>query len=188
MLRAAIFITILRRQQQHRRQNERAQGPAIAAPSTSASRSHAAIAGSNTSRARHARPAVVTGVAAGTVVLPACLGAPCAAVGGDVQLHECSPLGRSGGGNDTHSDTPLAHVDVKDPPNTGERTHPQRTNGGAVGAVAVRAPRTGVTRRQQAAPADRQTGRQRTAQWWLYYCRCRLQRERRTYDGLAEQW
>ncbi len=122
---------------------------------TSSSHSHDAVCGP---RARHARPSVVTRVTAGGVVLPACLVAPCVAVGGDVQIHECSPLVRSGGGHDTHSDNPLerrAHVQDKNPTDVGERTRQQRINSDAVRAVTARAPRRGM--RQRAAPADRQT-------------------------------
>jgi hypothetical protein len=117
MLRQHMFNTVLRKQQSTR-----------AAQCTSAcdshalvsrSHSHAAVCRSATSRACHARPAVVTRVTAYGVVLPAGVDAPRAASGGNVEVHECSPLSSSGGGHDAHSDTPLdrrAHVQNKPPP------------------------------------------------------------------------
>jgi hypothetical protein len=70
---------------------------------SSTSHSHVFVYGSK-SRARHAHPAVITRIAAVRVVLPAVVVAPSAAVGGDVQIHKCSPLVRSGGGHDTNLD------------------------------------------------------------------------------------
>jgi hypothetical protein len=185
ILRPHALTAVLQRQQSTRMAQCTSASDSHALDSTS--RSHVAIARSTTSRAGHARPAVVTRITAGGVVLPACLGAPRAAVGGDVKLHECSPLVRSGGGHDTHSDTPLerrAHVQDKNPTYMGERRRQQRINGDAVRAVAVRAPRRWM--RQRAAPADRPTDRQRDSA--QPNGDCRLRRGRRKDDGLAEQW
>jgi hypothetical protein len=126
----------------------------------SRSHSHIAIARTTTSRASHARPVAVTRIEVGVVVVPA--REPRAAASGDVQLHECSPLVRREGGNDTHSDTPLerrAHVQDKSPSNMDSQTRQQRINSDAVGAVAFRAPWREM--RQRAAPADRPKERQR---------------------------
>jgi hypothetical protein len=190
MLRQHVPNTVLRQQQSTRM--AQCTGARIACDSRR--HSHVAVARSTTSRARHARPAVVTRITAGGVVLPAVLiAAPRAAIGGDVQLHECSPLNSSGGGNDTHSDTPLnhrGHVQDRRPSNMGDQTRQQRIRSDAVGAVVVRAPRRVM--RQRAAPADRErereTDRQRDRQSAQPSGDCKLRRGSQKDDGLAEQW
>jgi hypothetical protein len=153
MLRQHVLNDVLRRRQSTRT----AQRTSARIARDSRRHSHVAIARSTTSRARHARPGVVTRITACGVVLPARPGAPRAAVGGDVQLHECSPLARGSGGHDTHSDTPLdrrGHVPDKSPSNMGDRTRQRRILSDAFGAVVVRAARRVV--RQRAAPAERE--------------------------------
>jgi hypothetical protein len=105
--------------------------------------SHAAVCRSTTPRALHTRPAVVTRVAAGGVVRPAGVDAPCAATGGHVQVHECSPLSSSGGGNDAHSNTPVdrrVHVRDMHPMSIGGRHHQPRIDTNAIRTVVLRVP------------------------------------------------
>ncbi len=71
--------------------------------------SHGAVTRTDGSGTAQACPVVVTGVAACGVVHPARPVVPAAAVGGDVQINECSSLDRCSRCHDTHSDKPPHH-------------------------------------------------------------------------------
>jgi hypothetical protein len=72
-----------------------------------AGHSHVAVRPTSTA---DTNPAVVAGVTTTAVVPPSRVVTPVAAVGGDVQLHECSPLVSSSRGHDTAGDAPSPHV------------------------------------------------------------------------------
>ncbi len=92
-------------------EEEKAEKKCAAAETTvvlAAGHSHVAVRPTSTA---HTNPAVVAGVTATAVVPPSRVVTPVAAVGGDVQLHECTPLVSSSRGYDTARDAPSPNVD-----------------------------------------------------------------------------